>query len=388
MRKAIVLLLAFMVMMAMSVILGVFLYMKSVQLKNSANELADARAFWLAEAGVQQVAYRLKNFYWYREDPVNLNSSIGGGGYFAQVDKDGNIYTVVSTGSYASVNRGIRQSISVFIEENPLETFEYAIAMFPEEGSELDISGNLNISGNLFYDGDLQITGDAEVTDGLVFADSVTGNEQYTVAPQMPDPLPQYPEFDTSWYDNQIAAAEENPVADLAVDSNYNLGGGIIYCNNAEITGDVFGSGAIVAAGDVNIKGNISSDVIVVAKNNLSVSGNANLQSRVTLFVRGDVNLGGNITVEGTVLVPSGTAIVGGHGNPEISGLILSDTVRFAGNAQVSGSIVSRGYDGDSVSGSINVTWNETSFPTQLPSGFDEVTVVLRNDWDEVSPVI
>lgn len=59
-ESGVILVLVFIIMATLTAIVGTFLYMTSTQLKGSAYGVVSAKAFWLAEAGLQKAVWNLK----------------------------------------------------------------------------------------------------------------------------------------------------------------------------------------------------------------------------------------------------------------------------------------------------------------------------------------
>ena len=112
-KKGAVLLLTFVIVITLTLVTGAFLYMVSVGTKSTSVNSARGKAFWLAEAGVQDVIYRLNNDAGYRANPVDLNELLGSGNYAVTVAKQANKYAVVSIGTSGIVSRMVTASMTV-----------------------------------------------------------------------------------------------------------------------------------------------------------------------------------------------------------------------------------------------------------------------------------
>lgn len=114
-RRGIVLILVFIILVVITIIVIGFLYMMSGQLRSTGVETAGMKAFWLADAGVEQAVYKIKTNTpaGYRSNPANIPSTslgVDGGTYSVTVSKDATTkaITIISTGTVAGVSRQIR----------------------------------------------------------------------------------------------------------------------------------------------------------------------------------------------------------------------------------------------------------------------------------------
>lgn len=390
-EKGVILILTFIIMSTLTAITVGFLYMTSHQLKGSGYDMTSAKAFWLAEAGVQQTIYQIKNDSGYRDSPTTVTGNLGDGSYSVTVSKNDSTYTLTSTGTVDVLNRKVAQSVDIAIAFHV--AFDYAL--FGNTNSDtLKIKDDVTISGNAYYDGDVEVEEDASVTNGLVYADSVTGDGTYTEAPGPPDPVPAYPTFDTTSYDNQISTAESQASSDwtLSGSDSYDLNGGTVYYeeitikNNATITG----TGTIVATKDVTVKdnANISSGVTIITKKDMKVENNAVIQSGAVLYARKDITLKDNVNVTGSLLAPENNKTVTVKDDANFTGIIYTDTAKLRDDAVISGSVVANEYEGDKIKDDVSITYNQSSLPSSLPTGMQEgnVTITPQKDWDEIVP--
>jgi len=112
-KRGAVLLLTFIMMVTLAVVTAAFLYTVSVRIKGASVDMAGDKAFWLAEAGIQDVIYRLSNDAAYRQSPDPIDELLGSGNYQVNVDVQGSKYTAVSTGTSGIVSRTVTQSMTL-----------------------------------------------------------------------------------------------------------------------------------------------------------------------------------------------------------------------------------------------------------------------------------
>lgn len=112
-KKGIILILTFIIMVALTSITIAFLYMTSIQTKNSGYNIASSKALWIAEAGIQRGIWLIEEGDWStgfgsgqtREE----EGSLGEGNYVVTASRAGNNYTLDSTGTVAVISRSVQQ---------------------------------------------------------------------------------------------------------------------------------------------------------------------------------------------------------------------------------------------------------------------------------------
>ena len=153
-NKGAVLILTFIIMVTLTAITTGFLFMTSTQLRGSAYDVASSKALWIAEAGLQQAIYQIKNDSDYRDSPAAINENLGDGSFSVSVSEDGNAYTITSTGTVDTLNRKVTQSMDIAIAFS--SAFDYVL-FGNTNSSELDIEDEVAISGDVYYDGDVEV---------------------------------------------------------------------------------------------------------------------------------------------------------------------------------------------------------------------------------------
>ena len=137
--------------------------MTSTQLRSSAYDLASSKAFWLAEAGIQDVIQKLSNDSDYRNNPVSVGSDFGDGSYSVAVNKADTTYTLSSTGTMDVINRKITMSVvatSAIIEQ----AMHADGAHLKFDASVGTINGNVSCFTSVMNEGGMTITG--TITEG------------------------------------------------------------------------------------------------------------------------------------------------------------------------------------------------------------------------------
>ncbi len=387
-ERGAILLFAFIVMVALAVLVGSFLLMVSTQTLGSGGGLAGAQALWVAEGGIQQALYNLKDDAGFRASPTTVTGSLGEGNYSVAVSKTGYSYTLTSTSTVSSLQRAVTQTAKVMPA-----AFSYAI-FGNTDNKTLKLKDDTIISGDLYYEEDVEVQADASVINGLVYADNVTGDGTYTAAGGDPSPVPTYPALDTTTYDNAISTAEATASSNLTLSgsSNLDLAGGTVYYKEVTIknSATVTGPGTIVATKAVKLKNNanIGSEVTIITKKAITAQNNAVVQSDSVLYGRNGVTLKSSANVTGSLLAPTNNKTVTVKDSAIFTGLIYGDKVKLRNSAALTGTVIADRYTDDKITGSVTVTFDADSIPDTIPTGFSASTVSVtpQKDWDEIAP--
>jgi len=387
-ERGAILLFTFIVMVALAVLVGSFLLMVSTQTLGSGGGLTGAQALWVAEAGIQHTFYNLRSDGSFRTNPTTVTGSVGEGTYSVTVSRNNSTYTLASTGTVGELSRQVTQTIVV----TP-SAFDYAV-FGNTNTNELKIENTVVISGDLYYDGDVQVKANASVINGLVYADNVTGAGTYTAAPGPPDPVPEYPPFDTTWYDNEIATAESEATDDLVLQgsSTLSLNGATVYYKSATIQGtaSLLGPGTLVTTGDVDIKNSaaLTSNISIISRDKVKMQNNATILSGTLVFARDGITLQNNASMEaGNILVPTSGKEVKLKDNTLMAGAVYTNVADLQNDAIITGSVVASEFASNKIQNNVRITYDESVLGS-IPTGMEGASVTLRpqKDWDEVAP--
>ena len=190
-NKGVVLLLTFIIMATLIVIVAVFLYMTSVEIRNAGYELTDSQALWIAEGGIQQAIYKVKSDAVYRANPTTLSGNLGAGSYSVTVTKNGSLYNVTSKGIVGTAKRKItcvvQQTGSPFTYAgfgNSSITMSGAaiIDSYNSSIGRYGVNGNQGQGGNVGGNADLSMSGSAYIN----------GNVSLGASSHFTDPTHQY----------------------------------------------------------------------------------------------------------------------------------------------------------------------------------------------------
>jgi Tfp pilus assembly protein PilX len=113
-HKGAVLVITLVIMVALAAITTSLLYLISTQLKGAAYDVQSAKAFWVAEAGLEQYLYLLSTEETYRDTYPDLAAPLGDGSFaISGVTRNGDTYTIPSTGTVEAISRTVTRSALV-----------------------------------------------------------------------------------------------------------------------------------------------------------------------------------------------------------------------------------------------------------------------------------
>lgn len=334
-EKGAVLILTFLIMTTLIVITGGFLYMTSTQLRGSGYDLASAKALWIAEAGLQDVFYKLKNDSAYRDNPTPVSGTLGNGSYSVSVTKSGSTYTITSTGTVNVLNRKIIQT--AVVTSGLLEAFYNAIYA---DGNNINFK---NSTGT--------VNGNIRTRNQVINEENMTINGTIT---------------------------ENSPVT-IAVDFNYYLGiaDSVVSGNKTFSAGQIY-TGIWYVDGAATIQDNVTINGTIVATGNITLQGSENV---TTNPVTGYPSLIAGNNVNGRDLEDS-----------TINGLIYAgNNIDFRDNEYNAFTGTFIAMNNILITGAHNFTITYNSIiQTNPPPGFSgsssSVAVTAQKDWNEVVP--
>jgi formylmethanofuran dehydrogenase subunit C len=377
----------FIILIVLSISLFSFISLIGTRLKESGVKVKDSAAFYAADAGLNKAI-------WYLATPVSQGGkgldwrvsasweSFGAGGYRFTIAN----WTVtdeaiiISTGEVGNSSKTVSQLVRI---GGLPSAFDYGVYC----NSGVDFSGNVLLKGDIYVNDDTEFSTGASATDGYVYHPSGTtlsGDGTWTDG-GAPDPLPSFPAFDSSYYDNLIVAAGAVPSGDLDYSNEtIDLAGGIVYVNgDVSITNNTTfnGPGVIVATGTINISGNTytSDDVTFISNDELSVTGNTYTSSS-TYYSATSIAASGNTRVEVGSFLTTGAIKL--SGNLNLSGLIYAESgaSTIIGNPTITGSLVVDSFK--IFSGNANVYFDPSKLPAEAPDGFSSSTLtVVKGSW-------
>lgn len=383
------LLVTFIILFSLSITIFSFLFLTGTRLKESGVRVSETESFYVAEGGLNKAI-------WYLATPVALGGkglswraassweAFGRGGYYLTVTDSvvtGEVQ-IISTGEVAGTRKTVSEIVKV---EGFPEAFKYAV--YCNTGT--DFSGNVVVKGDVYVNVNTTFGDNCSITDGYVYhpaGTTLSGHGTWTDG-GAPNPLPGFPTFDPSYYDNLITAAHSVPAGNQTYsNTTVNLGGSTIYVN-----GDILissnttfnGPGTIVATGKISQSGNTysSSSIKFISYGKVNVTGNT-YTSGATYYSATEISASGNTRVNVGSFLTKG--LVSLSGNLDFSGLIYAKTgaqpSSFSGNPVVRGSFVANSFT--TFTGNASVYYDESKFPSDLPAGFTASSLsVKKGSW-------
>ena len=174
-KKGVILILTFIIMTTLCAVTVAFLYMTSVQTKGTGYDITSAKALWIAEAGLQQVMYKLKNDSNFRDNPTTVSANLGDGSYSVTVTPNGNDYNLVSLGTVGVLSRkiscvakggliffyaGFGNSSLTVGTNGDTDSYDSNLGRYNVSGNK-GHNGNAGTNGNISTSGSAYIDGDA-----------------------------------------------------------------------------------------------------------------------------------------------------------------------------------------------------------------------------------
>src|SRR3989338_10130287 len=163
-EKGVVLILTFIILTTLTAIVVAFLSMTSIQTKGAGYDIVSSQALWLADAGLQQAFYTLKNDAGYQASPTTISVALGSGAYSVSCVKNASVYNFTSIGTVGVMNRKITHSMAL--------TSSVLVRSIHADGSNLNfqnssgtINGNVSCHVQVVNYGNMVING--TVTDGF-----------------------------------------------------------------------------------------------------------------------------------------------------------------------------------------------------------------------------
>lgn len=356
------------------------------------------RTFYTAEAGLEVVLYQLSTDTTFRDNPpafLNGSISISGGfyNYSVSINKMGNSYYLSVVGVKKTIDGvQIKRAINYTVMLNPYPSaFEYAVSGFGQGfPTDVTLKNSVSISGDFYIYGGVEVKPASSVTNGYVYANYTTGSGTYTPAPGPPDPVPEYPSFDTTYYDTQLSIAESTATDDLNLGTGevLDLNGATLYYEDINIQNDanVIGPGTLVASGSVSIKNIavVGSNVTIIAKDTISVRNSAEIQSGAVLYA--DYNTGGKIELKNTADVTG--SIIGSEviiaNTGSVTGLVLAQEVEISNAVSIYGSVVTQGFKNNEIKNNPNIVYNASYLPSTAPPGLQGNNLrIVPQSWRE-----
>ncbi len=384
-EKGAILLITLVIMMTLTSVVGAYLGFVGSSTRSVGAQIQDSQVIYLADAGLQNVYWKLNNDADFRTSPSTVTGTLGEGSFSVDVTRDGSIYSLTSTGTVDNLSRTVTQSVIT-----TSAVFNYAVYA---DTNDLTLLNNVAISGDLYCNnGDVVVTASASVTN-VVYAPlgTVSGAGTYTEASGPPDEVPTYPTFNTATYDANIATADSQASSDLTLSgsSPHYLNGATEYYYTVTVQNDaiLYGPGTIVCTANVELKdsGLITDDVSIITKTIVTMSGSGEIESGDFVFARGGIILQDDtIMGAGNILVPTSGNQIEMKGNTTMTGAIYAYNMKLQDYASITGSVIAHQFEANAIPGDVTITYSEDvlgSIPVGMEAG--NVTLRVQTDWNE-----
>ena len=343
-RKASILIITFVIMITLISLTIGFLFMIIAQTRASGHDLASSQAFWLAEAGIQDVIQQLKNDSDYRDSPTTVAADLGQGSYSVTVSKNDTTYTLNSTGTVDSISRKIIESIvaSTAVIERGIHADAAHLKFDSSSGT---IIGNVSCFTSVMNEEGMTITG--TITEG---------QDQPKI----------FPVLDISQYYTIADAAGQVDIRKTFANATY---AGVWYITQQATIGDnAVINGTIICEGNIDFEGKANYVTINPSNNYPALYSGGTISSTDTGSPSKRVGLQ-NSTINGLVMATSNIIF-----NYMDNGNTFTGTLLAVNNIEIKNSsdfIIA--YDSD--------IWSP------MPLGFSFAStagITEQGDWDEV----
>jgi len=378
-------LIVFIMLMGLALAVFSFVTIITTNIKQTGIETTQAQAFYLAEAGLNKAI-------WYLNTPTaqggmgpswrttGLTESFGKGSYTISVSDTAkpNEIIIRVTGEAFGYKRQISQAFNL---GGLPGAFNYSVF----GGSGVSIGRTFNISGDMFVNGNT-------VFNGSGTAGNVYHPAGYTVSgggtdAGVPDPSPQLPTLDTTYYSGLINLAASYPTANRNLTGTVNLAGGGIYVNGDVSTGygtTINGPGVIVATGKISTNGakrGNAENIILVSGTTMYIEDSS--LSNTTFFSSSTASFAREFTGNKTVVLAVGN--ISTAGSITLGGLMYSKAgqVSLGGTTIIRGSMVAAN-GVTATKGDITIIHDATQLPGSAPVGFSASESALKKGvWKE-----
>jgi len=379
-QKGFVLLITAVLLLSLTVIVAAFVSMLVIRTRSAAIGLESAKAFWLAEAGIQQVVYKLRNDSTYRTTPISLSGSLASGTYAVTVTKQTGqtVYSVSSTGMVGAITRTVTQTLT-YVSGGWVRQFTNYGA-FDGANANITLKHTSVIRGDVYAAKNVQTDAASSVT-GTVYAPSGSGN--YARLP-LPVPPLAMPTFSTTFYDSAIITAKAYPKKDMTY-ATLNLAGGTVYVDGKVTARNITGPGTIVCVGDFTANGGtIGTDVTIISGGNITTNANSRFGSGTVLFGTNSVqSISSGVVMTNTAILTPGSVHIT---QANFSGAIYSaGNVVIDSSTSINGAVVTGG--SLTMDHTSQIIQNANSLPAKVPAGLESggssETSVLMSNWNE-----
>lgn len=186
-RKGLVLILVLGILAVLIIIGSAFVSLTNSEMQMVKNQGNSIRAFYLAEAGVEEAVYRLKNGNTIIPDGGTITFTgylyqAGNDDYTVTIERGGSTYTVTSTGAYPNLTASDKVTRKVRVN----------VTVIPINGNPAYVTNAITTNGNIAINGNPRISGQIQMGAGLgdqSFQDvfNMTKDELCSMATKIPN---------------------------------------------------------------------------------------------------------------------------------------------------------------------------------------------------------
>jgi hypothetical protein len=378
-------LITFIMITALTIMVFVFISLMIVRLKDSDIRSDEAKAFYIADAGIEKAVWYLltptasggKGITWRTN---GTSESYSGGTIYLYVKElvTGEV-TIISTGDVSGTRKTIKQ---VMVAGGLPSAFSYGIYSY----TPLLLENNTTVNGDVYVNGNVTLTGTSKVLSGEIYhpsGTSINGGAQstYTDGGAGTNP-PTNPTFDKSYYTALISTAASSGISDVYYNSaqTVNLNGATMYIKgglscNAAIT--FVGPGTIVTSGSMTFNQaiTITNTVSFISSGSVSINGDFTANTGTVIYSDSGITINGSPRINvGTIISDADISV---PSDMTFNGLLYATgTVRLQNNCKITGAVVSGAVTGNTdLVGNVVITYDATKFATTLPPGFASTTM-------------
>ena len=274
----------------------------TVMVQSTSNYMKEARAYYVAEGGLQRAYWLYKKDNTYRADPsgsppnsaLTGTDTIEGQTYSYTVIVHGNPNSpvlVTSTATNGSVRGQVHATLAPVVPTPVLST----------AGTIRIVSASTNITGNVNSIGSISFTGNGTITGDLLGKNTVnqgsftvtgTVQAQDNVVATPPDPTTIYNNLQPTGY--YYTGSKSNPTLDFSTHPVIYIHGNVSFSNGCPIP---TGSGTLVVNGTVTFGGTFPSDG---SSAHMNIVANSNISTGGTTRITGGIYTPGTFTETGT----------------------------------------------------------------------------------------
>ena len=396
-RKGQVLLSVFLIVLIIGIIGTGLLHMSNTESIQIQRQIHYLQAINLAESGIERAIWKIMNYPNWTDGWTN--QPLGNGYYTVSIEKlnSPNRYKIISTGKVgywlASISKTLYLEVEIRNKKWPY-AFDYTLFWGNPTNSTsyLTLENNSLVIGSVFTYGNLKIDNNAEIRNGYAYATGeVTGKGKYQIG-ELPDPLPDKLNFDTSSYNQLINIAYQKPENDFILKNGqtYYLNGNILYVNgNVDISNNskIYGPGKIVATGYISINNNveITNNVDLISNGNITLSNNVKYQSENgVIYSKTGIEVSNNDNVGNKVLIytPGDLSVLN---NGYFRGVLWGGNVNIRNNAYIKGAVYGDKFVDNKIWNNVVIEYDPEVFESDPPEGVpvEDRPAVKRIHWSE-----